>query len=83
MPGISRIHGQRVRRGDRLYVPLFHPAAALYNASLLRTLEEDMQRVRGYLDEAQAERERQQREQVEEEARAAAVRAADEQLTLF
>jgi DNA polymerase len=83
MPGISRIHGQRVRRGDRLYVPLFHPAAALYNASLMRTLEEDMQRVRGYLDEAQAERERQQREQAEEAARAAAVRAADEQLTLF
>jgi DNA polymerase len=83
MPGISRIHGQRVRRGDRLYVPLFHPAAALYNASLLRTLEEDMQRVRGYLDEAQAERERQQREQAEEAARIAAVRTADEQLTLF
>ncbi|MDB5113321.1 MAG: uracil-DNA glycosylase [Chloroflexi bacterium] len=83
MPGISRIHGQRVRRGDRLYVPLFHPAAALYNASLLRTLEEDMQRVRGYLDEAQAERERLRRDQAEEAARAAAVRAADEQLTLF
>ena len=79
MPGISRIHGQRVRRGDRLYVPLFHPAAALYNASLLRTLEEDMQRVRGYLDDAEAERERRR----EEAARAAAVRAADEQLTLF
>jgi hypothetical protein len=72
-----------VRRGDRLYVPLFHPAAALYNASLLRTLEEDMQRVRGYLDEAQAERERLRRDQAEEAARAAAVRAADEQLTLF
>jgi uracil-DNA glycosylase len=83
MPGISRIHGQRVRRGDRLYVPLYHPAAALYNAQLLRTLEEDMQRVRGYLDEAAAERERQQREQATEQARAAAVRSADEQLSLF
>ncbi len=83
MPGISRIHGQRVRRGDRLYVPLFHPAAALYNASLLRTLEEDMQRVRGYLAEAQAERERAEREREAESARAAAVRTADEQLTLF
>jgi len=83
MPGISRIHGQRVRRGDRLYVPLFHPAAALYNASLLRTLEEDMQRVRGYLDDAEAERERQRKDEEQEAARAAAVRAADEQLTLF
>jgi len=81
--GISRIHGQRVRRGDRLYVPLYHPAAALYNAQLLRTLEEDMQRVRGYLDDAEAERERLQREQAAAEARAAAVRAADEQLSLF
>jgi uracil-DNA glycosylase family 4 len=83
MPGISRIHGQRVRRGDRLYVPLFHPAAALYNASLLRTLEEDMQRVRGYLDDAEAERERLRTEAEQEAARAAAVRAADEQLSLF
>lgn len=83
MPGISRIHGQRVRRGDRLYVPLFHPAAALYNASLLRTLEEDMQRVRGYLDDAQAERERDAREREAEAVRTAAVRTADEQLTLF
>jgi uracil-DNA glycosylase len=83
MPGIGRIHGQRVRRGDRVYVPLYHPAAALYNAQLLRTLEEDMQRVRGYLDEAEAERQRRQREQVAEEARAAAIRTADEQLSLF
>jgi uracil-DNA glycosylase len=83
MPGIGRIHGQRVRRGDRVYVPLYHPAAALYNAQLLRTLEEDMQRVRGYLDEAEAERERRQREQIAEEARAVAIRTADEQLSLF
>ncbi len=55
-PGISRIHGQRMQRGDRLYVPLFHPAAALYNGSMLATLEDDMRRVRGYLDEVEAER---------------------------
>ena len=55
--GISTVHGQKVVRGDRLYVPLYHPAAALYNGSLLRTLEEDMQKVRGYLDEAAAKRE--------------------------
>jgi hypothetical protein len=45
-----------VVRGDRLYVPLYHPAAALYQASLMRTLEEDMLKVRGYLDEAEARR---------------------------
>ena len=54
--GITALHGRKVVRGDRLYVPLYHPAAALYQASLMRTLEEDMGRVRGYLDEAEAER---------------------------
>jgi len=52
--GIGRLHGERVQRGDRLYVPLYHPAAALYNASLMRTLEADMKRVRQYLDAAAA-----------------------------
>lgn len=54
--GVSRIHGQRIRVGDRVYVPLFHPAAALYNTAMLSTLEADMQRVRDYVDEATAER---------------------------
>jgi len=54
--GITALHGRRVVRGDRLYVPLYHPAAALYQASLMRTLEEDMLKVRGYLDEAEARR---------------------------
>jgi DNA polymerase len=55
-PGISRIHGRRVQVGERLYVPLFHPAAALYNGSMLATLRDDMERVREYLAEAEAER---------------------------
>lgn len=63
--GVGRLHGQRLRRGNRVYVPLYHPAAALYNATLLRTLEEDMERVRDYLTEAERER------------RAAAVAPAD------
>ena len=56
--GITQLHGRRVNRGGRLYVPLYHPAAALYNGALMRTLEEDMLRVRGYLDDAEAERRR-------------------------
>ena len=59
LPGagsITRLHGERVRRGDRVYVPLYHPAAALYNASLLGTLRDDMARVRSYLDEEEARR---------------------------
>src|SRR4029077_5824260 len=48
LPGegsITRLHGKRIVRGERVYVPLYHPAAALYNASLLVTLEEDMRSV--------------------------------------
>lgn len=55
-PPISRIHGDRIVDGDRTYVPLYHPAAALYNGSMMGTLEDDMRRVRGYLDEADAAR---------------------------
>jgi uracil-DNA glycosylase family 4 len=54
--GISRMHGQRIVRDERVYVPLYHPAAALYNGSLRETLFADMQRVRAYLDEAEASR---------------------------
>jgi DNA polymerase len=57
LPGagtITRLHGQRVRRGQRVYVPLYHPAAALYNANLLETLQQDMRLVRRCLDEAEA-----------------------------
>ena len=58
LPGagtITRLHGQRVRRGTREYVPLYHPAAALYDANLLGTLQQDMRLVRRYLDEAEAQ----------------------------
>ena len=77
-PGISRSHGTRIRNRGRLYVPLYHPAAALYNGSLLTTLEEDMRKVRGYLDEAEAERAREARAEAE-----ATQAAAHEQMTLF
>jgi uracil-DNA glycosylase len=59
LPGagsITALHGTRVRRQDRTYVPLYHPAAALYTNSLLSTLQDDMRRVREYLDEAERER---------------------------
>ncbi len=52
--GISRLHGERVVRHERTYVPLYHPAAALYNGSLRETLFADMARVRAYLDEAES-----------------------------
>lgn len=56
LPGISQVHGQLVERQDRAYVPLYHPAAALYNGFLVDTLKADMVKVRGYIDEIQARR---------------------------
>ena len=54
MPGqgsISRIHGSMIRRGDIAYVPLYHPAAALHNGSLVADLEHDFDALRRYLDQ--------------------------------
>jgi uracil-DNA glycosylase len=82
-PGISRSHGTRIHDRGRLYVPLYHPAAALYNGSLLETLQADMRAVRGYLDEAEAERARAAGVVAMSDAEAEAVAAAHEQMTLF
>jgi uracil-DNA glycosylase len=82
-PGISRSHGTRIRDRGRLYVPLYHPAAALYNGSLLATLQDDMRKVRQYLDEAEAERARAAAANAMSDAEAEAVAAAHEQMSLF
>jgi len=54
MPGqgsISRIHGSLIKRGDVAYVPLYHPAAALHNGSLVADLERDFDSLKRYLDQ--------------------------------
>jgi DNA polymerase len=38
---ISRVHGQPKRYQGRVYLPLFHPAAALYNGAMRQTLIDD------------------------------------------
>jgi uracil-DNA glycosylase len=38
---ISKIHGQPKRYKGRIYLPLFHPAAALYNSAMRQTLIDD------------------------------------------
>lgn len=38
---ISEVHGQPKRYKGRVFLPLYHPAVALYNASTRTTLEED------------------------------------------
>mgnify|MGYP005848434131 CR=1 FL=1 len=47
---ISRIHGQPRRLGDVWVIPMYHPAAALHQASLRRTIEADFHQVRAVLD---------------------------------
>lgn len=47
MPGarISAVHGQPQMIGGRLVVPMYHPAAALHQPSLRRTIEEDFRQL--------------------------------------
>lgn len=47
LPGlrISEVHGQPKKYRGRVILPLFHPAAALYNGSLRQTLIDDFQRI--------------------------------------
>lgn len=42
---ISQCHGQPKRYNGQVYMPLFHPAAALYNNSMRQTLIEDFMKI--------------------------------------
>ncbi|MCH7488324.1 MAG: uracil-DNA glycosylase [Chloroflexi bacterium] len=52
---IGRIHGQAKRIDGVLVVPMYHPAAALHQASLRQTIMEDFQKLPGLLELAAAE----------------------------
>jgi uracil-DNA glycosylase len=47
LPGlqISKCHGQPKRYKGQVYLPLFHPAAALYNGGMRQTLIDDFGRI--------------------------------------
>jgi uracil-DNA glycosylase family 4 len=47
LPGlqISKCHGQAKRYNGQVYMPLFHPAAALYNGGMRATLLEDFAKI--------------------------------------
>lgn len=47
LPGltISQVHGQPKRYRNRVFLPLFHPAAALYNGGLRQTLIDDFAKI--------------------------------------
>ena len=51
---ISRIHGQPKRVGDRLVVPMFHPAAALRRGDLRTVIAADFARIPALIEEARA-----------------------------
>lgn len=47
---ISKVHGQPKRKNGQVYLPLFHPAAALYNSSMRQTLIDDFADIPAILD---------------------------------
>lgn len=47
---ISQIHGELIEKDGQFYLPLYHPAAALYNGGMRETLLEDFQRIPAYMD---------------------------------
>jgi len=57
LPGnpIGRVHGQGRKLNGIWVVPMYHPAAALHQGSLRRTIEEDFRKIPGYLAEARRE----------------------------
>jgi uracil-DNA glycosylase family 4 len=42
---ISQVHGQPKRKNGQVYLPLFHPAAALYNGGMRATVIEDFNKI--------------------------------------
>lgn len=53
---ISRIHGQAKVVGNLVVVPMYHPAAALHQASLRATIEADFLKLPRFLHEAREKR---------------------------
>ena len=48
---ISAAHGQPVRRGGQVFLPLYHPAAALYNGGMRTSLLDDFAKIPKILEQ--------------------------------
>ncbi len=48
---IGRVHGQVFEKDGFTFIPLYHPAAALYHNALKDTLREDFRKLKAFLDE--------------------------------
>lgn len=55
LPGlvISQVHGEPKRKDGQVYLPLFHPAAALYNGGMRQTLMNDFAKIPKILEKIQ------------------------------
>ena len=79
LPGyesISRLHGKVIVKDGVTYIPIYHPAAALYNSFLMGPLEQDFKAVKAHLDRMEERRKA-------VAAAATPVAKPEEQLTLF
>ncbi len=63
---ITRIHGQPKRIGNRIYYPMFHPAAALHQPKWRSIVKEDMLKIPQILKEAEGLGEAEPLEQAEQ-----------------
>jgi uracil-DNA glycosylase family 4 len=61
---ISKIHGTAQKRDDVIYYAMYHPAAALHQASLRQAIEEDMLKIPSLLAQAETIKEEQEPEQL-------------------
>jgi DNA polymerase len=52
---ISDIHGKPKRIGERVIVPMFHPAAALHQPKYRPMLHQDFQRLPGFINQLQSD----------------------------
>jgi DNA polymerase len=58
MPSISKIHGKPLRRPDgRVYLPLYHPSAALHNGSLRPVQLKDFAQILGIIKKIKEDQE--------------------------
>jgi DNA polymerase len=55
---ISQVHGQLIEKDGQAYLPLYHPAAALYNGGMRQTLLEDFAKIPSYMDQITANTEK-------------------------
>jgi uracil-DNA glycosylase family 4 len=61
---ISRIHGTAQKRDDVLYYAMYHPAAALHQASLRQEIEADMLKIPALLTQPETIKEEEKPEQL-------------------